>query len=388
MEPVTHVLTGACLARTGLNRRAAYATAAMAVAAEFPDVDTLWSLRGPVSGFEHHRGITHTFLGIPFEAALLLLGFVLFDRLRHHGSKPQTDTRILGRPAPVRWGMLYVLIVLALLSHLFLDYTNNYGIRPFFPFQNAWYAGSIVFIFDPLIFLLLLTGLLLPSLFALIGQEVGGRKERYRGRGWARAVLVLIVLLWAVRWIQHSRAIELAAGQTLRAPSTPMYSNPSSDDLAAGLPAPEPTRPLLGAARVWASPDPLSIFRWYTVTDFGPAYTLGLADTRVRTLVPNTILVKPAESAALLAAQNTRLGRVYLDWSAMPMIRLTDGVPPGFQIEPVIPVGTQTVTFSDLRFAGDLPFLDQSDRPPLSGQLIMGSGNLPLAEGMDGRFDH
>ena len=45
MEPVTHLLTGACLARTGFHRRVAYATAAMTVAAEFPDIDTVWSLR-------------------------------------------------------------------------------------------------------------------------------------------------------------------------------------------------------------------------------------------------------------------------------------------------------------------------------------------------------
>ena len=34
MEPVTHFLTGACLARTGFNRRTAYATLAMTLAAE------------------------------------------------------------------------------------------------------------------------------------------------------------------------------------------------------------------------------------------------------------------------------------------------------------------------------------------------------------------
>ena len=65
MEPVTHFLTGACLARTGLNRKTAYATLAMTLAAEAPDMDAFWGFRGPVAGFEHHRGITHTFLGAP-----------------------------------------------------------------------------------------------------------------------------------------------------------------------------------------------------------------------------------------------------------------------------------------------------------------------------------
>ena len=82
MEPVTHILTGACLARTGLNRRAAYATLTLAVAAEFPDIDTLWGLRGSVEGFTHHRGITHTFLGLPFEAALLVAAVYGLHRWR------------------------------------------------------------------------------------------------------------------------------------------------------------------------------------------------------------------------------------------------------------------------------------------------------------------
>jgi inner membrane protein len=82
MEPVTHVLTGICLARAGANRKARYATAVMALAAEFPDIDTVWSLRGPVEGFVHHRGITHTFVGVPFEAALIVAGAWLWHRSR------------------------------------------------------------------------------------------------------------------------------------------------------------------------------------------------------------------------------------------------------------------------------------------------------------------
>ena len=32
---------------------------------------------------------------------------------------------------------------------LLLDWTNNYGLRPFFPFNPRWYAGSFVFIAEP-----------------------------------------------------------------------------------------------------------------------------------------------------------------------------------------------------------------------------------------------
>ena len=70
MEPITHFLTGACLSRAGFNRKAAYATLAMTLAAEAPDLDVLWGLRGPVTGFEHHRGITHTLIAAPVIALI------------------------------------------------------------------------------------------------------------------------------------------------------------------------------------------------------------------------------------------------------------------------------------------------------------------------------
>ena len=49
MEPITHLMTGACLARAGFNRKAAYATLAMTLAAEAPDLDVLWAADGPVA---------------------------------------------------------------------------------------------------------------------------------------------------------------------------------------------------------------------------------------------------------------------------------------------------------------------------------------------------
>src|SRR5580692_197240 len=116
MEPVTHILTGACLSRTGLNRRAAYTTLAMAIAAELPDIDTLWSLRGSVAGFQHHRGITHTFVGIPFEAAFVVAAIYGLHRWRTARAQrlvppphtSQDDHVPAPHPltaAPVRWGL-------------------------------------------------------------------------------------------------------------------------------------------------------------------------------------------------------------------------------------------------------------------------------------------
>ena len=172
MEPVTHVLMGAVLGRAGFNRKAAYATAAMAVAAELPDIDVVWSAGGPVVGFEHHRGITHTFLAVPVEAALVVGVCWAWRRWR------QKETK-----APWSSGWLYVGVVVALLSHLLLDWTNNYGVRPLFPFDPRWFAGSFVFIVEPLLYVLLGGALVMPWLFGLVGAEVGARGARFKGRG-------------------------------------------------------------------------------------------------------------------------------------------------------------------------------------------------------------
>lgn len=397
MEPVTHLLTGACLARTGWNRRVAYATAAMAVAAEFPDIDTLWGLRGPVAGFEHHRGITHTFLGLPFEAAFLVICTYAIHRLRQrHAPEPNLAVQQASSrqdPAPLRWGMLYCLLLLALLSHILLDYTNNYGVRPFYPFDKRWYAGSLVFIFDPLLFLLLLLGLVLPALFGLIGREIGAKRERYRGRGWARAALFGVVLLWSLRWVEHGRALALAQNQTVRAPGLIDASDAasSSGSSEAGLAVaaqslPEEQRAVLTAQRSLASPDPLSVFRWYTATDFGPVQQLGLVDTRTGTLVPGARLSSVPQTAVLLAAERSHLGRVYLDWSPMPV--LSDGPSdPGSPESNYMGRGARMILFSDPRFMGDTPLLHSSDGlPPLTGEVVLDAKGKIIAEGMDGRF--
>ena len=107
------------------------------------------------------------------------------------------------------------LALIALLSHLLLDYTNNYGLRPFFPFHDQWYAASIVFIFDPLMFALLVGALVMPWLFGLVNAEVGAKKQPFRGRGWAIAALLGVVGWWGLRAVEHQRAVQMAMAQSV-----------------------------------------------------------------------------------------------------------------------------------------------------------------------------
>lgn len=363
MEPVTHLLTGACLARTGFNRKAAYATLAMTMAAETPDVDTLWSIRGPVAAFQHHRGITHTFLALPVEA-LVVVGFVWFvHRMRkrrfHAGSGPAPNPQG-GLPpitaAPIRWGLLYGFVLIALFSHILLDWTNNYGVRPLFPFDPHWYQGSFVFIFEPVMLVALLIGLIAPALFGLVSSEIGARRSRFRGRGWAIFALGVVVALWGWRWFEHDEAVQLATNAN--------YGPPGS----------APAEIL----RVTASPYPINPFRWHTVVDTPSYYQIARVDTlhdTVSTDPEQDLINKPQRSAAVDAADRSWLGRVYLDWSSWPLVSdigpaTPDDAPSG------APAWTG-VSYRDLRFQYDTFLSSGRNQPPLSAMVYVdGSGHV------------
>jgi inner membrane protein len=181
------------MGRAGLNRHTALATLTLTLAAEAPDLDIIGGMvRGPAFGFAHHRGFTHSFVGILIDA-VVVVGFVyLIWRLRGRKTK---DPNL-----PSRWGLLFFYACLAGLSHILLDYTNNYGVRPFWPFSEKWYSWDIVFIFEPVMFAFLVLGLIVPSLFGLIDKEIGARRRGPRGRVAATLALVGVVLLWGMPW--------------------------------------------------------------------------------------------------------------------------------------------------------------------------------------------
>ncbi len=227
MEPVTHFLTGAVLSRAGFNRRTAYATLAMTLAAEAPDLDVLWAFRGPVAALEHHRGITHTFLGAPFVALAVTGTIYLWHRFRNRSNpgapRPasgtwEADSTTSGatlkpsfgfRGMKPNWLLIWLFSLIAALSHLLLDFTNDYGLRPFFPFNPRWYSWDIVAIIEPLMLLALVAALVMPAIFGLADSEIGVRRQPFRGRGWAIAALVFIAILYAVRNAEHQRALNL-----------------------------------------------------------------------------------------------------------------------------------------------------------------------------------
>jgi inner membrane protein len=371
MEPITHFLTGACIGRAGLNRKTAYATLTAVLAAEAADLDVLWSLAGPVEELKHHRGITHTFIGAPVVAGAVVgaVGLlVLLRRWREKRRATQSDTlhqNAKAPPAPVvHWGWLYATALIAALSHLLLDWTNNYGLRPFFPFNPRWYAGSFVFIAEPVLWALLLVALVLPWLFGLTDREIGARRVAFRGQGWAIFALVGMVVLWGLRWAEreHAKAL-LENAQIASAP----------------------------VKRLALEPYPINPFRWHAILETAEFYQTAEINTSTGEIDSDShrdVIFKPPATAATEAAKQTPLGQVYLDWGTWAVVRDVGQQPVAAMDPPQLGSNRSwtTVEFTDLRF--DYSYLGTgraTGRSPLGGWVYIVDGHDDAGEGMGGR---
>ena len=334
MEPITHFLTGACIGRAGLNRKTACATVVSVLAAEAADLDVLWGFSGPVEELKHHRGITHTFIGAPFVAAIVVgvvALFYLWRESRRALKDPATPDQIPAskRKPPLRWLWLYATALIAAFSHILLDWTNNYGVRPFFPFNPRWYTGSFMFIAEPVLWALFVLALVVPWLLGLADREMGARRPLFRGQRWAIFALIGTVVLGCWRWAEHAQAVTLIGnGQVTTAP----------------------------VSRAEAEPFPVNPWRWHAILETPGFYQTAEVNTRTGYVDtdPNiNILYKPAFTPAIQIAKQTPLGQAYLDWGTWAVVRdVGKQAIPGAEM-PRLPGGLTwtTVEFTDLRFA-------------------------------------
>jgi inner membrane protein len=376
MEPVTHFLTGACIGRAGLNRKTAYATLAAVLAAEAADLDIFWGLAGPVEELKHHRGITHTFWAVPVVAGVIVGAIWLFDRLRRAPisrapsiSSASADEMGGNTPPsaphqPIHWGWLYFTAFLSALSHILLDWTNNYGVRPFFPFNPRWYEGSFMFIAEPVLWALFFLALFMPWVLGLADREIGARRKPFRGRGWAIFALTGMLVYGCLRWSEHAHAQSVLENTTV---------------------ASEPV------TRLALEPYPINPFRWHAILETPDFYQTAEIDSRTDSIASDPardILYKPANTPAVEAAKRTLLGQVYLDWGRWAVVRDIGPVPVAGADPPNLPPGRTwtTVAFTDLRFDyAFLPTSNSSRTSPLGGWVYIVDGREDAGEIMNGR---
>jgi inner membrane protein len=150
MDNVTHTLIGFALGRVARGRRKEpdpTLTWAAVIGSNLPDLDFVTPVF--VSLFDHqpkleylllHRGHSHTFALAPLLAAVTT-GLALW---------------IGGEKSLRRAGKVFALALIALAVHIGADSWNNYGVHPFYPWNNRWYYGDFVFILEPFIWLALI----------------------------------------------------------------------------------------------------------------------------------------------------------------------------------------------------------------------------------------
>lgn len=293
------------LARAGFNRKTALATATMTLAAEAPDLDVFWGFKGPVYSFAHHRGFTHSFLGLILVSAVVV-GFIYLVWLLR---RRRTNIPNL----PPRWGLLLLFAYIAGLSHILLDYTNNYGVRPFWPFWERWYSWDIIFIVEPALYVILVAGLVLPTIFSQ-------RHPVPRGRGFAVIALLCVAGLYAARDHEHRKAVHSLQQQRFNSAAP---------------------------VRVSVYPYYWHLFRWYAVAETEDFFASADIDSRTGELNRGELefVSKPPQTAVTRAAKKCYLGRIYLDWAQYPLVTQTSSG------------AGWVVYFRDLRY----------DYPPLRG---------------------
>jgi len=146
MDNLTHSLVGLTASKAGLEKLSPGATVVCILAANVPDSDIVALIGGRWNYLHHHRGITHSILGTIVLGLSLPLIFYLADRL---------IARIRARQPAVKLKGLMIASLIVTATHPFMDWTNNYGVRPFLPWSSQWFYGDFVFVIDPFLWMIL-----------------------------------------------------------------------------------------------------------------------------------------------------------------------------------------------------------------------------------------
>jgi inner membrane protein len=280
MDNLTHTLTAVAMSQAGLNRKTRYATLALIVAVNIPDIDIVTRLGGSATYLKYHRGITHSILGVTVLAVIVFAGVYFWGRNAPPPRKATTP--------PLNRHWLLATCLIATFSHLLMDFTNSYGVRPFLPFSGRWVAWDIMFVLDPLLLALLIAGLGLPAVFRLVSEEVGAKRQPTRAGG--IFALCCLVGLWGLRDFAHRRVLGMLDSHS--------YANENP-------------------VRLGAFPSPANPFSWTGVVETDSAFQILPANALADDVDPEhtTILHKPEPSPALDAAMKTRTAAIFKDFA-------------------------------------------------------------------------
>jgi inner membrane protein len=132
------------LSRAGLNSRTALATSTLVIANNLPDIDVAVFATNTLA-MSFRRGWTHGVLAQATLPIALTGAMLVYDRYR---KKTSPDDRAVP-------GQILLLSYLGVLLHVFMDFTNSYGVRLLMPFSDRWFYGDALYIVDPWLYLTL-----------------------------------------------------------------------------------------------------------------------------------------------------------------------------------------------------------------------------------------
>jgi inner membrane protein len=279
--------------RAGLNRRTALATSTLVIANNLPDIDVAVFATDTLA-MSFRRGWTHGVLAQATLPIALTGAMLLYDRYR---KKSPSEPRVVP-------SQILLLSYIGVLLHVFMDFTNSYGVRLLMPFSERWFYGDALYIIDPWLYLSL---------------GLGWWLARQHARPARIGVTLAAIYVMAMLGSNIIARREVAAGLTragrpadTRFMVTPVFANPFRREVVVDV------GDRYEKGNVWF--EPLPHFR---PAGFGIAK--GLSD--------------PAAQAAL----ETPLAKAFLRWSRFPFV----------QVDPARAGG---VWINDYRYANAGPY--------------------------------
>jgi len=144
MDNLCHSLIGMAASRAGLRKLTPLATSTLVIANNLPDIDVgVFATNTLAMSFR--RGWTHGVLAQALLPIALTGAMLAYDR---YYKKSAPGDR--ARPGP-----LLLLSYIGVLLHVFMDFTNSYGVRLLMPFSDRWFYGDAIYIVDPWLYLML-----------------------------------------------------------------------------------------------------------------------------------------------------------------------------------------------------------------------------------------
>jgi inner membrane protein len=267
MDIVTHGLIGATLSGLFLKRiDPAVAAVTLIGSSVIPDIDYVVRFWGMTDYLKHHRGITHSILGV-IALSLILASIV----------------KIFSRSTSF-WTILS-LCLLGSFIHILFDLTNAYGTQILLPFTKHRYHLDWLMLIDIPIFFLLILGSILVWIKRPYSFQV------------ATIVFVIIALYIGFRAVMQAEA----------------------ETWVKNYPLQNEQKIKSGAYPAFFPPTP---FKWWTVMETKDAFytgNLNLLNSDKSNLVR---LEKVPENEWVQIAKQTKTARVFLDFAKYPHLEV------------------------------------------------------------------